>query len=51
MTTVVGTAGDDTLSGTEEKDRIWGLTGADEIEAGGGDMTGSTAAREMISSA
>ncbi|PST21978.1 calcium-binding protein [Mesorhizobium plurifarium] len=37
MTTVVGTAGDDTLSGTEEKDRIWGLSGADEIEAGGGD--------------
>lgn len=37
MTTVVGTAGDDILVGTEEKDRIWGLAGADDVEAGGGD--------------
>ncbi|WP_331374648.1 SMc04171 family calcium-binding repeat protein [Sinorhizobium chiapasense] len=37
MTTIVGTAGNDALLGTDEKDRIWSLIGDDEIDAGEGD--------------
>ena len=34
MTKIVGTGGGDTLRGTDETDRIWGLAGNDELGHG-----------------
>jgi Ca2+-binding RTX toxin-like protein len=49
MTKIVGTGGDDTLRGTDETDRIWGLVGNDDID-GGAEMTSSMRVRETTSS-
>jgi Ca2+-binding RTX toxin-like protein len=37
MSTIVGTIGNDVILGTDERDRILGLVGVDEIDAGDGD--------------
>jgi Ca2+-binding RTX toxin-like protein len=51
MTQQVGTSGNDIIRGTEEMDRIWGLSGDDDIDAGGGnDLVNAGAGNDLLTS-